>query len=157
MIELGSKKRMVVAIAALAGLSVFIIILESTQLRSHQDDIHESHPLLKEKLKPEDKCWTTENYEIIEICEVCTKEEIFGHKPLVCVARGNKEKVRCDSGKEAFRSCDKVTRIEEQKFWIFEFVCAVIGALSASVVFLRQKQLDHKMYQKIQRQIAAGV
>ena len=71
---------------------------------------------------------------------------------------GNKEKVRCsNSGKEAFRSCDKVQRIEEQKFWVFEFICAVIGATSASVVFLRQKQLDHKMYQKIQRQIAAGV
>jgi len=78
-----------VAIAALAGLSVLIIILESTHLRSHQDDIHDSHPLLKEKLKPEDKCWTTENFEIIETCEVCTKEEIFGHKPLVCVALGD--------------------------------------------------------------------
>ena len=70
---------------------------------------------------------------------------------------GNKEKVRCDSGLEAFRACGKVTRIEERKFWIFEFVCALSGALSASIVFLRQKQLDHKMYQKIQRQIAAGV
>ena len=50
-----------------------------------------------------------------------------------------------------------MTRIEERKFWIFEFVCALSGALSASIVFLRQKQLDHKMYQKIQRQIAAGV
>jgi hypothetical protein len=48
-----------------------------------------SHPLLKEKLKPADKCWTTENYEIIEACEVCTKEETFGHNPLVCVARGD--------------------------------------------------------------------
>jgi len=157
MIEFCSKKRMVLAIAALAGLSVLIIILESSHLRSHQDDIHESHPLLKEKLKPADKCWTTENFETVEACETCTKEEIFGHNPLVCVARGNKEKVRCDSGKVAYRACDKVIRVEEQKFWIFEFVCAVSGALSASVVFLRQKQLDHKMYQKIQRQIAAGV
>jgi len=41
MIEFCSKKRMVVAIAALAGLSVLIIILESTHLRSHQDDIHD--------------------------------------------------------------------------------------------------------------------
>ena len=65
--------------------------------------------------------------------------------------------MKCNSGKEAYRACDKVIRIEEQKFWIFEFVWALSGALSASVVFLRQKQLDHKMYQKIQRQIAAGV
>jgi hypothetical protein len=32
-----------------------------------------------------------------------------------------------------------------------------LGCASASMVFLRQKQLDHKMYQRIQRQIAAGV
>ena len=70
---------------------------------------------------------------------------------------GNKEKVRCDSGKEAYKACDKVDRIEERNFWIFEFVCVLIGGISASIVFLRQKQLDHKMYQKIQRQIAAGV
>ena len=55
-----------------------------------------------------------------------------------------KEKVKCQSGKEAFRACDKVERIEDRKFWMFEFVCALIGAVSASVVFLRQKQLDHK-------------
>ena len=59
-----------------------------------------------------------------------------------------KEKVKCQSGKEAYRACDKVGRIEDRKFWI--------GAVSASVVFLRQKQLDHKMYQRLQRQIASG-
>ena len=67
-----------------------------------------------------------------------------------------KEKVKCQSGKEAYRACDKVGRIEDRKFWMFEFVCALIGAVSASVVFLRQKQLDHKMYQRLQRQIANG-
>ena len=67
-----------------------------------------------------------------------------------------KEKVKCQSGKEAYRACNKVGRIEDRKFWMFEFVCALIGAVSASVVFLRQKQLDHKMYQRLQRQIANG-
>ena len=45
---------MVVATAVLAGLSFLIIILESSHLRSHAEDIadiHESHPILKEKLK----------------------------------------------------------------------------------------------------------
>ena len=67
-----------------------------------------------------------------------------------------KEKVKCQSGKEAYRACEKVGRIEERKFWTFEFVCALVGAVSYSVVFLRQKQLDHKMYQRLQRQIASG-
>jgi len=149
---------MVLAIAALAGLSVVVIILESTHLRSHQDDIHESHPLLKESLKPEDKCWKKEGFQVVEECEVCSQEEKINKNPIVCLVKnGYKEKVKCDSGKEAYRFCEKVARIEEQKFWVFEFVVALIGAISASVVFLRQKQLDHKMYQKIQRQIAAGV
>ena len=79
MIAFGSKKRMVFAIATLAGLSFLIIILESSQLRSHQEelqDIHETHPVLKEKLRPEDKCWTKEKFEVIETCDVCSPEEV---------------------------------------------------------------------------------
>ena len=78
---------MVFAIAVLAGLSFLIIILESSHLRSHQEefeDIHETHPVLKKKLKPEDKCWTKEKYTVIEECDVCTKEEVANHKPVVC-------------------------------------------------------------------------
>jgi len=161
MIEFCSKKRMVFAIAVLAGLSFLIIILESSQLRSHQEeiqDIHETHPVLKEKLRPEDKCWTKEKYRVIEECDVCTQDEVTNHKPVVCaVAKNYKEKVKCDSGTEAYRSCDKINRLEERKFWIFELVCALTGGISASILFLRQKQLDHKMYQRLQRQIAAGV
>ena len=50
---------MVVATAVLAGLSFLIIILESSHLRSHAEDvadIHESHPILKEKLKEKSNC-----------------------------------------------------------------------------------------------------
>ena len=68
-----------------------------------------------------------------------------------------KEKVKCQSGKEAYRACDRVGRIEDRKFWMFEFVIFLMGGVSASVMFMRQKQLDHKMYQRLQRQIAAGV
>jgi len=161
MIESCSKKRMVLAIAILAGLSFLIIILESSQLKSNNEefqDIHDTHPVLKEKLTAKDKCWTKESYEVIEQCEVCSKEEVSSNVPVVCaVAKNYKEKVRCQSGSEAFRACNKVSRIEEQKFWMFELVCALMGGVSASVVFIRQKQLDHKMYQRLQRQIAAGV
>jgi len=152
-----SKKRMVAAIALLAGLSFLVIILESSQLRNHQEDIHESHPLLKKELTAAEKCWTTETYNVVTECDLCSKEEINSHMPVVCVARGNKEKVKCASGKIAYRACDKVIWVEERKFWIFETVMCLLGGLSYAVVFLRQKQQDHKMYQKIQRQIAAGV
>ena len=70
---------MVFAIAVLAGLSFLIIILESSQLRSHQEelqDIHETHPVLKEKLRPKDKCWMKEKFKVIEECDVCSPAEV---------------------------------------------------------------------------------
>ena len=63
-------------------LSILIIILESRHL-SHiedprnssngfDDDIHESHPVLKEKLSSDDKCWKKEPFEIVKECDLCT-------------------------------------------------------------------------------------
>jgi len=160
MIEFG-RKRMLVAISLLTLVSVLIIILESTQLQSHQsrdgsvaEDIHELHPDLKKHLKKEDKCWQYEKFEILEVCDVCTDNKT---DHIVCVAEGKKEKVQCESGKIAFRACSMVARIEETKFWVFEGVMTLTAAISYAFIFLRQKQMDHKMYQKIQRQIAAGV
>jgi len=148
---------MVAAVALLAGLSILVIILESSQLRSHQEDIHESHPLLKKELTAAEKCWTSEEFTVEAECDLCSKTEINSHSPVVCVARGNKEKVKCASGKVAYRACDKVRWVEKRKFLIFESAMLFISGISYALVFLRQKQHDHKMYQKIQRQIAAGV
>jgi hypothetical protein len=47
--------------------------------------------------------------------------------------------------------------VEEKKFWTFEAVLTLLGLVSGTGLFIRQKQIDHRMYQKIQRQIAAGV
>ena len=90
MIESCSKKRMVFAIAVLAGLSFLIIILESSQLKSNSEEftdihvLHDTHPVLKEKLKDKDKCWTKEKFEVIEPCEVCSEEEVNNIVPVVC-------------------------------------------------------------------------
>ncbi len=49
MIELCSKKRMLLSIAGLGLVSILIIILESKHLRAHEVDIHERYqplPLL---------------------------------------------------------------------------------------------------------------
>lgn len=54
-------------------------------------------------------------------------------------------------------SCDRVTWLEERRFWTFEGILFLMGLVSALGVFVRQKQLDHKMYQRIQKQIAEGV
>jgi len=158
MIERCSKRRMLLAIAMLGLLSVIIIILESLVLVSHeQPDIHESHPILKEKLKEEEKCWKREEFSVVEPCHHCTKEEISSHSPVVCVATGFKEQVRCASGNVTQKACHQVAWLEERKFWVFETAMFFTGCVSASFVFLRQKQLDHIVYKRIQKQIANGV
>ena len=51
-------------------------------------------------------------------------------------------------------SCERVAWIEERRFWKAELTFGVVGFFSGLVVYVRRKQLDHKMYQRIQRQIA---
>ena len=159
MIELCSKKRMLLGILALGGLSVVIIILESRHL--HTDDffdIHELHPELKSGLTPNDKCWKNESFTVEEKCDLCTETEISNKEPLVCVAKGQKELVQCKpSEKKTYRSCDRVEWVEERRFWTFEGLLSLTGFISGLCVFVRQKQLDHRVYQRIQKQITSGV
>ena len=42
--------------------------------------------------------------------------------------------------------------MEERRFWTFEAAVCFFGVVSAISVFVRQKQLDHKMYKRIQKQ-----
>lgn len=60
-------------------LSVLVIILESRHLHSPSDevDVHEEHPVLKERLSPGDKCWKTEEFAILEPCDLCTSNTVF--------------------------------------------------------------------------------
>lgn len=158
MIEFCNKKRMLLGILALGGLSILVIILESQHLHTPDEDVHEHHPVLKERLSPDDKCWKNEEFVIIRPCDLCTKDEIFKQEPVVCIAKGKKELVECQKSKrQTYRSCDRVDWMEEKRFWTFEGVLAVMGLICGMAVFVRQKQLDHRMYQRIQKQIAAGV
>lgn len=158
MIELFSKKRMLIGILALGGLSIIIIILENRNLHTLEEDIHDWHPDLKAKLTPDDKCWKNESFSILEKCDLCSGDEIKFQKPLVCVAKGQKELVECKkSGIKTYRSCDRVDWVEERRFWTFEGLLTLLGFVSGLAVFIRQKQLDHRMYQRIQKQIASGV
>ena len=54
-------------------LSIFVIILESRHLHTPDEaDVHEFHPVLKEKLSQDDKCWKTEQFEVVKECDLCT-------------------------------------------------------------------------------------
>jgi len=46
---------------------------------------------------------------------------------------------------------------EERRFWSFEAAATAAGVLSGAALLVRQRQLDHRMYVKLQRQLAAGV
>ena len=160
MIESCSRKRMLLGILVLGGLSILVIILESVHLHTPDEsfsDIHETHHVLKEKLSPRDKCWQNETFDIIEACDLCTKDEIKNQVPVVCVAKGYKELVQCKNGKQTYRSCERVVWVEEAKFWKFEGFFAISSFFCGIALFIRQKQLDHWMYQRIQRQMASGV
>ena len=58
---------------------------------------------------------------------------------------------------ELLFSCDRVDWVEERRFWTFEGLLTLTGLISGLCVFVRQKQLDHRVYQRIQKQIASGV
>ena len=162
MIESCSRRRMLLGILALGALSILVIILESRHLHTSDEkeasDIHETHEVLKKKLSPGDKCWKTEPFDIEKECDLCTEEEITNESPVVCVAKGYKELVKCKtSGTRTYRSCDRVVWVEESKFWKFEGFFFVSSFVCGIALFIRQKQLDHWMYQRIQRQMASGV
>ncbi|XP_040580661.1 protein JTB [Lepeophtheirus salmonis] len=156
MIEILSKKRMLLAITALGAIFVLVVIIESKYLHTPDEmnnsvDIHDFHPILKEKLSSE--CWKNESYSVIKECDVCTANEIKLNSPLVCVQYGYKEKVKCSSGKESYRSCTRVTWIEDRNFWRFEWTMIIFASIFSSGVYIRQKQLDHKSYQRLQKQM----
>ncbi len=39
-----------------------------------EEDVHEVHPVLRQRLTPKDKCWQTEAYTVVEECDRCTGE-----------------------------------------------------------------------------------
>lgn len=47
--------------------------------------------------------------------------------------------------------------LEERHFWTFEAVMAMVGMAAGLATMARQKILDHRVVQRIQRQVAAGV
>ena len=60
-----------------SSLSFLVIIIESQHLRTpgpDADDVHDRHPILRERLSPNDTCWKTEEYNVVEECDVCTRE-----------------------------------------------------------------------------------
>ncbi|KAL4227268.1 hypothetical protein ACF0H5_012714 [Mactra antiquata] len=149
MIELCTRKRMVLAIIVLFSLTVITLIVEGMWSNNHT--IGELNS------EEETKCGT-ESVKIVEDCRPCSSFELKSLEK-ICEKTGYREKFRCgDGGKdtESFkRSCKVDPWIEERKFWILELITCAIGFGTYGLVRYRQNNLDRTLMEKVNRQIAA--
>ena len=145
---------MIVSIIILIGISVFILILEN-QLTLNEEHFV-THPLVDES-NQKNVCWLTENWSVAKECDFCNDlERLSGSEP-ACNATGKKELIKCEKSGEVYRSCHRVIWMEERNFWAFESTAIIFGIFSSIFVIIRQGQLDRKMMDRIQKQIAQGV
>ncbi|XP_037906318.1 protein JTB [Hermetia illucens] len=146
MLETCPKKRMVIGITCLAVVTFFVLIVESRwtiEERKAKQYIVENNTT----------CGLTEDWIVVKKCHPCTDFEIASKNPSACVHTHNKEILRCKSGETVIRSCISAAWIDQRRFWIFECSMFVIGVISTAISFIRQKTLDRRTIQKIQRQL----
>ncbi|XP_006814598.1 protein JTB-like [Saccoglossus kowalevskii] len=102
-------------------------------------------------------CWMTEEYSTVgEECQQCQDLDYKLYNE-ACIKTGYKEKVKCESGTEAYKSCAKPSWINEKVFWALEGVMLVTGLSSCWLVHTRRKKIERDMMQRVQRQISAAV
>ncbi|CAG5128646.1 unnamed protein product [Candidula unifasciata] len=151
MIEVFSKKRL------LAFLGVVVLVTGAALiLNSHWEynkQLAKQEEVIRNKARKSAPC---ETFSVVSRCERCSKQELRDLVP-VCSETGHKERIKCDSGKEDFIWCDISPAVEEADFWKFQLCTLVLGLSSYAVVYLRQKKLDKRLMEKINKQIAAGV
>lgn len=155
MIESCTKRRMILAITFLGGLTLLVLVVESNWTSGNGRNYVAA---VDKNSSNENNCWLHEEFEIVEVCHPCTDFEITSKSVGVCVPTHFKETISCKlSGKVVSRRCDRVTWLEERSFWMFEGLVFIVGVISTTAVFTRQKILDHRMLRRIQRQLASGV
>ena len=163
MIELCSKKGLVLCGSVLLGLCLLAIFLENyfaptAKTLEFQGVIHRSPGGSFIANDSSSTCWLKEEFRVIEECRPCTSFEQRSEKVRICDVTGKRELVECLSSKvEVFKSCAVVSRNEARRFWDFEIVVGLVGALSTFYALRRMKSLSDEMKERINRQIAAGV
>ncbi|GAB6032413.1 hypothetical protein CHUAL_011050 [Chamberlinius hualienensis] len=151
MMEFCTAKRMVVLVIALIVVCIIFLGVENALT----EDYRISAEMLN--LTGREFCWKSENFSIKEECRECTDFEKKSGHSAACAATGFKELIICSKSGEIFRSCPRSTWIERRNFWLFESTMFALGLVSWTVVYFRHKQLDHRVLERIQKQIAAGV
>ncbi|XP_072440876.1 protein JTB-like [Chiloscyllium punctatum] len=94
-------------------------------------------------------CWEKEEFSIIRECTPCHDYEKTVH--VECTSTGFVEEVKCVTD-QRYRSCRSV-EMEELKFWKFEGIMVLLGVIFAIIVMFRQRTLDRRAEQKVQRQL----
>ncbi|XP_076176728.1 jumping translocation breakpoint protein JTBR [Ptiloglossa arizonensis] len=150
MIELCTKKRMLIGITLLGGLTVLVLIVES-----HWTD--SSNKLYLEALENNTICISGEEYEITSECHPCTAFEIASKSIDVCIRARYKEVLKCKSGEIITRSCDRVAWLEERAFWKFEALMFILAISSCISVYWRENVLRQSIIRKVARQLRASV
>jgi len=152
MIESCTKRRMLVVILLLVVLSLIALGLESFLTT---DDVPSATVISPNSTK--EMCWLTKEFRIVKECQTCSQFDL-NLKHAVCLATGYKELIRCvNEEHDAWRSCDKLPWMEKRNFWIFQSSTFVLGLFSGLITFTRQRQLNRRTLDRIQKQISAGV
>lgn len=147
MIESCSAKRMLISIVFLGGLTLLVLIIES-----HWTD-NNTHLVATISTNQTSNCWLKESFRIIEQCHPCTDFEITSQSNPACKETRYKEAVECETSGKVYRSCAKVSWIEETKFWKFESCMFGLAVVSTAVAYFRQAVLNRRVMLRIQKQL----
>lgn len=150
MIELCTKKRMLIGITLLGGLTVLVLIVES-----HWTD--SSTKLYLENYENTTACISGDEYEITTECHPCSAFEIASKSIDICAHARYKEVVKCRSGETITRSCDRVAWLEERAFLKFEALVLALALSSCISVYWRENVLRQRIIRKVARQLRASV
>ncbi|XP_076237483.1 jumping translocation breakpoint protein JTBR isoform X2 [Calliopsis andreniformis] len=150
MIELCTKKRMLIGITLLGGLTILVLIVES-----HWTD--SSSKLYLDNFENNTACISGDEYEITSECHPCTAFEIASKSINICAHARYKEVVKCKSGETITRSCDRVAWLEERTFWKFEAFMFILALSSCISVYWRENVLRQRIIRKVARQLRASV
>lgn len=149
MIESCSVERMLIGFMFLGGLTFLVLYIES-----YWTDNSDRTLVLTNLNSSKTECWLLENFKVLEDCHPCNDFEITSKTNEACEETKYKELVECEKSGRFYKSCSRVTWLEEGKFWKFEFFVFVLCVLSTSTVFLRQRILNRRMMLRIQKQLA---
>ncbi|XP_014213680.1 protein JTB [Copidosoma floridanum] len=151
MIESCSKKRMLLGITLLGGLTILVLIVES-----HWTD-STGNTLVVRNTEANSTCSPGESFKVVSECVPCTAFEIASESSIACKKGRFKEVIECNSGDKITRSCDKVAWLEERAFWQFESLTFVGAVLSCITVFWRENVLRQRIVRKVARQLRGSV